>query len=154
MEPDRRTPPAQFGAYLKADYDKWGNGGARFWGDRPVERRPWRPEFLGLGAIIQGIAHPRVPASQENPMNTRDAALAKLRELTHFIAVSSGPRRKRRPLRRCIQSDDRRALAAKVPLASKAEVERAIAVAKEAFAGWSETSPLTRGLGSCSASRS
>src|SRR5438445_7218175 len=36
------------------------------------------------------------------------------------------------------------ALAAKVPLASKAEVERAIAVAKEAFAGWSETSPLTR----------
>src|SRR6266702_1950300 len=75
-------------------------------------------------------------------MNTRDATLAKVRELSHFIGGKH------------VSGDSGRfgdvfnpttgALAAKVPLASKTEVERAIANAKEAFAGWSETSPVTR----------
>src|SRR6266705_1016739 len=75
-------------------------------------------------------------------MNTRDAALAKVRELSHFVGG-----------KHVLGESDRfgdvfnpttGALAAKVPLASKAEVERAIANAREAFAGWSETSPVTR----------
>jgi len=75
-------------------------------------------------------------------MNTRDATLAKVRELTHFIGGKH------------VKGESGRfgdvfnptlgALSAKVPLASKGEVERAIATAKEAFAGWSETSPLAR----------
>jgi len=75
-------------------------------------------------------------------MNTRDAALAKVRELSHFI----GGKHVRGESGRFgdVFNPTTGALAAKVPLASRPEVERAIAVAKEAFAGWSETSPLTR----------
>jgi malonate-semialdehyde dehydrogenase (acetylating)/methylmalonate-semialdehyde dehydrogenase len=75
-------------------------------------------------------------------MNTRDAALAKVRELSHFIGGKH------------LFGESGRfgegfnpttgALSARVPLASKAEVERAIADAREAFTGWSETSPVTR----------
>src|SRR2546426_2044163 len=75
-------------------------------------------------------------------MNTRDAALAKVRELSHFIGGKHVPGERGRF--GDVFNPTTGALAAKVPLASKAEVERAIAVAKEAFAGWSETSPLTR----------
>jgi len=76
-------------------------------------------------------------------MNTRDAALAKVRELSHFIGGKqvrgeSGGRFGE------VFNPTTGTLSAKVALASKAEVERAIATAKEAFAGWSETSPLTR----------
>ena len=75
-------------------------------------------------------------------MNTRDAALAKVRELSHFI----GGKHVRGESGRFgdVFNPTSGALAAKAPLASRPEVERAIAVAKEAFASWSETSPLTR----------
>src|SRR5213592_4879517 len=75
-------------------------------------------------------------------MNTRDAALAKVRELAHFV----GGRQVRGESGRFgdVFSPTPGALSGRVPLASGAEAERAIAVAKEAFAGWSETSPLTR----------
>src|SRR3989442_9897024 len=75
-------------------------------------------------------------------MNTRDAALAKVRELSHFIGGKhvSGESGRFGD----VFNPTTGALAAKVPLASKAEVERAIANAREAFAGWSETSPVTR----------
>ncbi len=76
-------------------------------------------------------------------MNTRDAALAKIRELAHFIGGKQ-VRGENGGRFGDVFNPTTGALAAKVPLASKAEVERAIAVAKEAFAGWSETSPLTR----------
>src|SRR5437773_7891668 len=75
-------------------------------------------------------------------MNTRDAALAKVRELAHF--VGGKPVRGESGRFGDVFNPTTGALAAKVPLASKAEVDRAIAVAREAFAGWSETSPLTR----------
>src|SRR5258708_4896032 len=84
----------------------------------------------------------RRPASEENPMNTRDATLAKVRELAHF--VGGKPARGESGRFGDVFNPTTGALAARVPLASKAEAERAIAVAKEAFAGWSETSPLTR----------
>jgi malonate-semialdehyde dehydrogenase (acetylating)/methylmalonate-semialdehyde dehydrogenase len=75
-------------------------------------------------------------------MNTRDAALAKVRELAHFIGgkhvVGESGRFGD------VFNPTSGTLAARVPLASKLEVERAIANAKEAFAGWSETSPLAR----------
>src|SRR5712692_7787413 len=75
-------------------------------------------------------------------MNTRDAALAKVRELSHFIGSKhvSGESGRFGD----VFNPTTGALAAKVPLASKAEVERAIANAREAFTGWSETSPVTR----------
>ena len=75
-------------------------------------------------------------------MNTRDAALTKVRELAHFI----GGKQVRGESGRFgdVFNPTTGALAAKVPLASKAEVERVIANAKDAFAGWSETSPLAR----------
>src|SRR2546425_2182391 len=76
-------------------------------------------------------------------MNTRDAGLAKTRELTHFVGGKQ-VRGENGGRFGDVFNPTTGALAAKVPLASKAEVERAIAVAKEAFAGWSETSPLTR----------
>src|SRR5467141_1193316 len=76
-------------------------------------------------------------------MNTRDAALAKVRELAHFIGGKQ-VRGENGGRFGDVFNPTTGALAAKVPLASKAEVERAIAVAKEAFPGWSETSPLTR----------
>src|SRR3989441_6445004 len=76
-------------------------------------------------------------------MNTRDAGLAKTQELTHFIGGKQ-VRGENGGRFGDAFNPTTGALAAKVPLASKAEVERAIAVAKEAFAGWSETSPLTR----------
>src|SRR5467141_1015772 len=76
-------------------------------------------------------------------MNTRDAALAKVRELAHFIGGKQ-VRGENGGRFGDVFNPTTGALAAKVPLAFQAEVERAIAVAKEAFAGWSETSPLTR----------
>src|SRR5256712_872831 len=76
-------------------------------------------------------------------MNTRDAGLAKTRELTHFVGGKQ-VRGENGGRFGDVFNPTTGALAAKVPLASKAEVERAIAVAKEAFAGWSETSPLVR----------
>src|SRR6266851_7969357 len=75
-------------------------------------------------------------------MNTRDAALAKVRELSHFIGGKHIPGESGRF--GDVFNPTTGALAARVPLASKAEVERVIANAKEAFAGWSETSPVTR----------
>src|SRR5213594_663159 len=76
-------------------------------------------------------------------MNTRDAALTKIRELAHFVGGKQ-VRGENGGRFGDVFNPTTGALAAKVPLASKAEVERAIAVAKEAFAGWSETSPLAR----------
>src|SRR6266581_7126082 len=82
-------------------------------------------------------------------MNTRDDGTALRsktpaapKELTHFI----GSKHVRGESGRFgdVFNPTTGALSGRVPLASKAEVERAIAVAKEAFAGWSETSPLTR----------
>ncbi|HET7199650.1 MAG TPA: CoA-acylating methylmalonate-semialdehyde dehydrogenase, partial [Burkholderiales bacterium] len=75
-------------------------------------------------------------------MNTRDATLAKVRELSHFV----GGKHVRGESGRCgdVFNPTTGALAARVPLASRPEVERAIASTKEAFAGWSETSPVTR----------
>src|SRR3989441_3659177 len=75
-------------------------------------------------------------------MNTRDAALAKVRELSHFVGGKHVLGESGRF--GDVFNPTTGALAAKVPLASKAEVERAIANAKEAFAGWSETSPVAR----------
>jgi len=75
-------------------------------------------------------------------MNTRDAALARVRELSHFIGGK--PVRGESGRFGDVFNPTMGALAARVPLASKAEVERVIANAKEAFAGWSETSPVTR----------
>src|SRR6266571_2250509 len=75
-------------------------------------------------------------------MNTRDAALAKVRELSHFVGGKHVLGESGRF--GDVFNPTTGALAAKVPLASKAEVERAIANAREAFAGWSETSPVTR----------
>src|SRR5258706_5294099 len=76
-------------------------------------------------------------------MNTRDAALAKVRELSHFVGGKQ-VRGENGGRFGDVFNPTTGALAAKVPLASKAEVERAIATAKEAFTGWSETSPLAR----------
>src|SRR5258706_3904761 len=79
-------------------------------------------------------------------MNTRDAGLAKTRELTHFIGGKQ-VRGENGGRFGDVFNPTTGELAAKVPLASKAEVERAIAVAKDSFSGWSETSPLTRARG-------
>src|SRR2546428_7873320 len=76
-------------------------------------------------------------------MNTRDAGLAKTRELTHFVGGKQ-VRGENGGRFGDVFNPTTGALAAKVPLASKAEVERVIASAREAFAGWSETSPVTR----------
>ena len=79
-------------------------------------------------------------------MNTRDATLSKVRELSHFIGGKHvrGPDPKSGGRFGDVFNPTAGAVASRVPLASKAEVERAIANAKEAFAGWSETSPVTR----------
>ncbi|HEY6862866.1 MAG TPA: CoA-acylating methylmalonate-semialdehyde dehydrogenase [Burkholderiales bacterium] len=75
-------------------------------------------------------------------MNTRDAALAKVRELHHYIG---GKHVKGEGGRfGDVYNPTTGALAAKVPLASRAEVEKAIADSKRAFAEWSETSPVAR----------
>src|SRR6266542_2313044 len=75
-------------------------------------------------------------------MNTRDATLAKVRELSHFIGGKhvSGESGRFGD----VFNPTTGALSARAPFASKAEVERTIANAKETFAGWSETSPVTR----------
>ena len=75
-------------------------------------------------------------------MNTRDSAATVARELFHFI---DGKR---------VAGDSGRfgdvfnpslgVRSARVPLASKSEVERAIASAQAAFPDWANTSPLTR----------
>ena len=75
-------------------------------------------------------------------MNTRDATLTKVHELSHFIGGK--PVRGESGRFGDVFNPTTGALAARAPLASKTEVERAIANAKEAFAGWSETSPVTR----------
>ncbi len=75
-------------------------------------------------------------------MNTRDAALAKVRELHHYIG---GKHVKGEGGRfGDVYNPTTGAVAAKVPLASKAEVEKAIADSKRAFAEWSEMSPVAR----------
>src|SRR5438552_36319 len=76
-------------------------------------------------------------------MNTRDAGLMKAHELTHFIGGKQ-VRGENGGRFGDVFNPTTGALAAKVPLASKAEVERAIANAKDAFAGWTEIPPLTR----------
>jgi malonate-semialdehyde dehydrogenase (acetylating)/methylmalonate-semialdehyde dehydrogenase len=75
-------------------------------------------------------------------MNTRDAALDKVRKLSHFVAGKHLAGESGRF--GDVFNPTTGALAARVPLASKVEVERVIANAKEAYAGWSETSPVTR----------
>jgi len=79
-------------------------------------------------------------------MNTRDATLAKVRELAHFVGGKpvKGADPKSGGRFGDVFNPTSGALAARVPLASKSEVERAIANAREAFAGWSETSPVAR----------
>jgi malonate-semialdehyde dehydrogenase (acetylating)/methylmalonate-semialdehyde dehydrogenase len=79
-------------------------------------------------------------------MNTRDAALAKVRELTHFVGGKAveGADPKSGGRFGDVFNPTSGALAARVPLASKSEVERAITNAREAFAGWSEASPVAR----------
>jgi malonate-semialdehyde dehydrogenase (acetylating)/methylmalonate-semialdehyde dehydrogenase len=79
-------------------------------------------------------------------MNTRDATLAKVRELAHFVGGKAvkGADPKNGGRFGDVFNPTSGVLAARVPLASKSEVERAIANAREAFAGWSETSPVTR----------
>jgi len=75
-------------------------------------------------------------------MNTRDATLAKVRELSHFVG---GKHLKGESGRfGDVFNPTSGALASRVPLASKSEVERVIANASEAFVGWSETSPVAR----------
>jgi acyl-CoA reductase-like NAD-dependent aldehyde dehydrogenase len=82
-------------------------------------------------------------------MNTRDTGAAVRpkaatapKELTHFVG---GKHVKGESTRfGDVFNPTTGALASRVPLASKAEVERVIANAKEAFTGWSETSPVTR----------
>src|SRR5881397_3585334 len=76
-------------------------------------------------------------------MNTRDAGLTKTHELTHFVGGKQ-VRGENGGRFGDVFNPTTGALAAKVPLASRAEVERAIVAAKEAFASWSETSPLAR----------
>jgi len=75
-------------------------------------------------------------------MNTRDATLAKVRDLSHFV----GGKHVKGESGRFgdVFNPTSGALAARVPLASTAEAERAIANARQAFGGWSETSPVTR----------
>src|SRR5579859_2119644 len=79
-------------------------------------------------------------------MNTRDAALAKVRELHHYIGGKhvKGADPKSGGRFGDVYNPTTGAVAAKVPLASKAEVEKAIADSKRAFAEWSETSPVAR----------
>src|SRR5258708_14067370 len=119
-----------------------GEGGGGSGGDGPVKLAlsSWTPR---IGRYNSGESpRARRPASEENPMNTRDATLAKVRELDQF--GGGKPARGERGRFGDVFNPTTGALAGRVPLASKAEAERAIAVAKEAFAGWSETSPLTR----------
>src|SRR5258706_84142 len=75
-------------------------------------------------------------------MTPRGAALAKARDPHPF--VGGKPVKGESGRFGDVFNPTSGALAARVPLASKAEVERVIANAKEAFAGWSETSPLAR----------
>src|SRR5256885_4804384 len=93
---------------------------------------------------IRGRRSSRAPPAiiQGPPMNTRDATLAKVRDLPHFV----GGKHVKGESGRFgdVFNPTTGALAARVPLASKSEVERAVANAKEAFAGWSEISPLSR----------
>jgi malonate-semialdehyde dehydrogenase (acetylating)/methylmalonate-semialdehyde dehydrogenase len=75
-------------------------------------------------------------------MNTREPSALAVRELSHFIggkrvAGESGRFGE-------VYNPSLGVLAARVPLAAKAEVERAVASAQGAFADWSATSPLTR----------
>jgi malonate-semialdehyde dehydrogenase (acetylating)/methylmalonate-semialdehyde dehydrogenase len=99
--------------------------------------------------IIVTLAVRLNPFTDECPMNTRETtapprpkAVTAPKELTHFV----GGKHVRGESGRFgdVFNPTAGAVASRVPLASKAEVERAIANAKEAFAGWSETSPVTR----------
>jgi malonate-semialdehyde dehydrogenase (acetylating)/methylmalonate-semialdehyde dehydrogenase len=75
-------------------------------------------------------------------MNIRDAALAKVRELTHFVGGKHAAGESGRFGE--VFNPTTGALSARVPFASKAEVERCIAAAQAAFPDWAATSPLTR----------
>jgi malonate-semialdehyde dehydrogenase (acetylating)/methylmalonate-semialdehyde dehydrogenase len=79
-------------------------------------------------------------------MNTRDATMVQVRELTHFIGgkqvrgadAKSGGRFGE------VFNPTTGALSGRVPLASKAETGQAIANAEAAFPEWAATSPLMR----------
>ncbi len=79
-------------------------------------------------------------------MNYRDTTLAQVRELAHFVGGKAvkGADPKSGGRFGDVFNPTTGAVAARVPLASKAEVERAIANAQQAFATWSETSPVAR----------
>ena len=79
-------------------------------------------------------------------MNTRDPAASAVKELTHFIGGKHVPGRDAKSGGRFgdVFNPTLGKLSAKAPLASKAEVEAAIADSQAAFPGWANTSPLTR----------
>jgi malonate-semialdehyde dehydrogenase (acetylating)/methylmalonate-semialdehyde dehydrogenase len=104
------------------------------------------PGGIGLNPVI--ICFSRVPLGAYQPgpqevfMNTRDSNLAKVRELTHFIG---GKHVKGESGRFSdVFNPSTGAVTGRAPLASKAEVEKAIADAYAAFPQWAETSPMTR----------
>ncbi len=79
-------------------------------------------------------------------MNTRDPAASAVKELTHFIGGKHVAGRDAKSGGRFgdVFNPTLGKLSARAPLASKAEVEAAIADSQAAFPGWGNTSPLTR----------
>jgi malonate-semialdehyde dehydrogenase (acetylating)/methylmalonate-semialdehyde dehydrogenase len=75
-------------------------------------------------------------------MNTRDATLAKVRELHHFVGGKAVPGESKRF--GDVFNPSTGAKSGRVPLASKAEVERCIENAQAAFPDWAATSPVAR----------
>jgi malonate-semialdehyde dehydrogenase (acetylating) / methylmalonate-semialdehyde dehydrogenase len=75
-------------------------------------------------------------------MNTRDVAVGKVAALTHFVDGRHIEGRSERF--GDVYNPTLGTLAARVPLASKAEVDAAVAAAARAFPGWANTSALTR----------
>ena len=77
-------------------------------------------------------------------MNTRDSTAGAVRDLTHFIGGKHAAGLAGGGRFGSVFNPTTGALAARVPLASRPEVEQAIANAHAAFPGWAATSPLTR----------
>jgi malonate-semialdehyde dehydrogenase (acetylating)/methylmalonate-semialdehyde dehydrogenase len=75
-------------------------------------------------------------------MYTRESSKAVAKDLAHFIGGKFVPGESGRF--GDVYNPTTGALAARVPLASKAETEKAIEDAQQAFPGWANTSPLTR----------
>ena len=75
-------------------------------------------------------------------MNTRDRASVAAKELSHFIGGKHLPGASKRF--GDVFNPTTGALSARVPLASRAETEQAIASAAAAFPDWAATSPLAR----------